>query len=181
MCRGSVLHSWYRLVWHNYCSVNVYLWKVRMFKMVRWFWCLEVLELGLFVPPGLLSSLFYLVSVLVVGQVVGSSTCFLPPSCWAVLGNGKSQWEMRGERTLRLLPLRFSLQGHLDQMSYFFRQPLSVILSPLYSSCLPFPLYWYCVSPKGWYQIHRYKLQVSACSLWAPLCVPHLCKKTLNE
>lgn len=100
VCRGSVLHSWYWLVWHNYCTVNVYLWK---FKIVRWFWCLEVLELGLFVPPGLLSSLFYLVSVLVVGQVVDSSTCFLPPSCWAVLANGKPQWEMRGEGTLRSL------------------------------------------------------------------------------
>ena len=48
-----------------------------MFKMVRWFWCLEVLELGLFVPPGLLSSLFYLVSVLVVGQVVASTLSLL--------------------------------------------------------------------------------------------------------
>ena len=94
-----------------------------MFKTVRWFWCLKVLELGLFVPPGLLSSLCYLVSVLVVGQVLGSSTCFLPPSCWAVLANGKPQWEMRREGTLRSLPPRFSLQGHFDQMSYFFRQP----------------------------------------------------------
>lgn len=97
---------------------------------------------------------------------------------WA-MESPSGRWEGKGH--WGCFPLDFAFKVTLIRWVTSSGSLLSVILSPLDSSCLPFPLYWYCVSPKGWYQIHRYKLQVSACSLWAALYVPHLCKKTLNE
>lgn len=107
----------------NYCTVNVCLWKLGCLKLSEGFGtrkCLSWIFVCASRPP-----VFPLQPGLYLGCWTGCGLINMLPAP-KLLGSF-GQWkapagDQRGRDTEVAFP-GFSLQGHLDQMSYFFRQP----------------------------------------------------------